>query len=45
MMRWASLRLTGTMRAILPWSSKIICVSTVSKSMAPRAQRAFTSTR
>ena len=42
MSRWASLRTTGTMLAILPCSLKSIWVSTVSKSMAPRTLRALT---
>ena len=33
---WASLRSTGTMDSILRWASKMMRVSTVSKSMAPR---------
>jgi hypothetical protein len=41
--RWASLRSTRTMRSILPLSSKIMRVSTESKSMAPRLARAESS--
>jgi hypothetical protein len=45
MRRWASLRTSGTICAILPLSSKIMRVSVVSKSIAPRFARAFSSTR
>ena len=38
--RWASLRVRGSMRKILPSSFEIIWVSVVSKSSAPRFSRA-----
>jgi hypothetical protein len=45
MSRWASLRVRGTIFSMRPFSSHTICVSTVSKSTAPRALRALSSAR
>jgi hypothetical protein len=43
--RCASLRVRGSMRSMRPASSQTICVSTVSKSTAPRACRAASNAR
>ena len=43
--RCASLRVRGTIFSIRPFSSQTICVSVVSKSIAPRLTRAFSSAR
>ena len=41
----ASLRVRGTIFSMRPFSSQTICVSVVSKSIAPRCARSFSSAR
>ena len=43
--RCASLRVRGTIFSMRPFSSQTICVSVVSKSIAPRLTRALSSAR
>ena len=43
--RWASLRVRGMIFSIRPLSSQTICVSVVSKSIAPRVPRCLSRAR